>query len=269
MIKGYVMLSEDCEASCNGEGRGVAQFCVRFAASNKFRVVKAVRLEHCTPIQSYALRGDCALGVCGSVALIVPVLLVLRRGRNLQLAEYPYAEYPYTIVTIARLTKNTRLPRHDTTYMVRSVCGLHRCGTIGAGDTAGIHNKSANGKQSCPNKFAAPTARQKLYFSLRRAHRDTWKQSLNMGLVPCRLSSIPAQCSNSTWLHSTCEQNTCEEYQRGRSQISACMNRAGRCRWSAGFLRDLTFPSPSHSGAAPRSPHFTLIGSQDFDFKSR
>ncbi|KAJ8888298.1 hypothetical protein PR048_007785 [Dryococelus australis] len=28
-------------------------------------------------------------------------------------------------------------------------------------------------------------------------------------------------------------------------------------------------PLPFHSGAAPRSPHFTLIGSQDFDVKSR
>ncbi|KAJ8889321.1 hypothetical protein PR048_008820 [Dryococelus australis] len=39
-------------------------------------------------------------------------------------------------------------------------------------------------------------------------------------------------------------------------------NRAGRCGWSAGFLGDL--PSPLHSGAAPFSPHFIFIGSQDF-----
>ncbi|KAJ8879877.1 hypothetical protein PR048_020494 [Dryococelus australis] len=31
-------------------------------------------------------------------------------------------------------------------------------------------------------------------------------------------------------------------------------NRAGRYRWSAGFLRDLQFPPPLHSGAAPYSP---------------
>ncbi|KAJ8881598.1 hypothetical protein PR048_018084 [Dryococelus australis] len=40
-------------------------------------------------------------------------------------------------------------------------------------------------------------------------------------------------------------------------------NRAGRCRWSAGFLGDLPFPPSLHSGAAPFSPHFTLIDSQD------
>ncbi|KAJ8890616.1 hypothetical protein PR048_010125 [Dryococelus australis] len=41
----------------------------------------------------------------------------------------------------------------------------------------------------------------------------------------------------------------------------ACGKRAGRRRWSEGFLRNLQFP-PLHS------PHFTLIGSQDLDIKS-
>ncbi|KAJ8896886.1 hypothetical protein PR048_002232 [Dryococelus australis] len=33
----------------------------------------------------------------------------------------------------------------------------------------------------------------------------------------------------------------------------ACGNRAARCRWSAGFLGDLPFPPPLHSGAVPRT----------------
>ncbi|KAJ8881287.1 hypothetical protein PR048_017766 [Dryococelus australis] len=37
--------------------------------------------------------------------------------------------------------------------------------------------------------------------------------------------------------------------------IFACGNRAGRCRWSAGFLDDLPFPQSFHSGAAPHSHH--------------
>ncbi|KAJ8866884.1 hypothetical protein PR048_032746 [Dryococelus australis] len=45
----------------------------------------------------------------------------------------------------------------------------------------------------------------------------------------------------------------------------ACGNRSGRCRWSAGFLGDLPFLPPLHTGAASYSPCFTLIGSQDFD----
>ncbi|KAJ8897534.1 hypothetical protein PR048_002881 [Dryococelus australis] len=47
-----------------------------------------------------------------------------------------------------------------------------------------------------------------------------------------------------------------------------CGNRAGRCHWSVDYLGDLPFPKPLHSGAAPYSPHFTLIGSQDSDAKS-
>ncbi|KAJ8880823.1 hypothetical protein PR048_017294 [Dryococelus australis] len=42
-------------------------------------------------------------------------------------------------------------------------------------------------------------------------------------------------------------------------------NRAGQCRWSAGFLGDLSFPPPLRSDAAPFSPHFILIDSQDAD----
>ncbi|KAJ8875028.1 hypothetical protein PR048_022918 [Dryococelus australis] len=45
----------------------------------------------------------------------------------------------------------------------------------------------------------------------------------------------------------------------------ACRNRAVRWRWSVGFLGDLPFSPSFHSGAAPFSPHFTFIGSQDLD----
>ncbi|KAJ8890317.1 hypothetical protein PR048_009825 [Dryococelus australis] len=49
----------------------------------------------------------------------------------------------------------------------------------------------------------------------------------------------------------------------------ATSHRAGR--WSAGFLGDLPSPPPPrsfHSSAAPYSPLFTLIGSQDFDVRT-
>ncbi|KAJ8872217.1 hypothetical protein PR048_025819 [Dryococelus australis] len=38
---------------------------------------------------------------------------------------------------------------------------------------------------------------------------------------------------------------------------------------AAGFFRDLPFPPPLHSDAAPYSSHFTIIGSQDLDVKIR
>ncbi|KAJ8872208.1 hypothetical protein PR048_025810 [Dryococelus australis] len=41
------------------------------------------------------------------------------------------------------------------------------------------------------------------------------------------------------------------------------------CRWSACFLGDLPFTPPLHSGVAPYSPRFNLIGSQDLAVKSR
>ncbi|KAJ8895573.1 hypothetical protein PR048_000909 [Dryococelus australis] len=54
----------------------------------------------------------------------------------------------------------------------------------------------------------------------------------------------------------------------GDSRIFASRNRGGRCRWSAGFFGDLPIHPPLHSGAAPYSPRFTLIGSQDIDAMS-
>ncbi|KAJ8887700.1 hypothetical protein PR048_013918 [Dryococelus australis] len=45
-----------------------------------------------------------------------------------------------------------------------------------------------------------------------------------------------------------------------RSHIFACGNRAGRRRWSVGFLRDLPFSQPLQSDVAPYPNLFTLIG---------
>ncbi|KAJ8897253.1 hypothetical protein PR048_002599 [Dryococelus australis] len=55
----------------------------------------------------------------------------------------------------------------------------------------------------------------------------------------------------------------------GKPRIFASGNRVGRCRWSAVFLGDLSFPPPFHSHTAPFSPHFALIGSQDLAKKHR
>ncbi|KAJ8866057.1 hypothetical protein PR048_033581 [Dryococelus australis] len=55
----------------------------------------------------------------------------------------------------------------------------------------------------------------------------------------------------------------------GHSQIFACGNRAGRCRWSAGFLGDLQFPPPPSFQRCSTPTSITLIGSQDLAVKSR
>ncbi|KAJ8898013.1 hypothetical protein PR048_003373 [Dryococelus australis] len=52
-------------------------------------------------------------------------------------------------------------------------------------------------------------------------------------------------------------------------RIFASGNRAGRCRWSAGFLGYIPFPPPLPSGTAPYSLQSPIIGSQDLAVKSR
>ncbi|KAJ8870940.1 hypothetical protein PR048_027242 [Dryococelus australis] len=44
--------------------------------------------------------------------------------------------------------------------------------------------------------------------------------------------------------------------------IFAGENRAGRCRWLPGFLGNLPFTQPLHSGVAPSPPHLTVIDAQ-------
>ncbi|KAJ8878521.1 hypothetical protein PR048_019099 [Dryococelus australis] len=55
---------------------------------------------------------------------------------------------------------------------------------------------------------------------------------------------------------------------RGRSRIFARGNRAGRCRWSVGFLGGILFLPALHSGTVPYPTRFILIGSQYLDVKS-
>ncbi|KAJ8874023.1 hypothetical protein PR048_024863 [Dryococelus australis] len=56
---------------------------------------------------------------------------------------------------------------------------------------------------------------------------------------------------------------------RGRFRIFALGDRAGRCRWSPGFLGDLPFPSALHSGVASCTPCLTLTDSLDVGVTSR
>ncbi|KAJ8897325.1 hypothetical protein PR048_002671 [Dryococelus australis] len=49
----------------------------------------------------------------------------------------------------------------------------------------------------------------------------------------------------------------------GHSRIFSCGNRAGRCRWSVGFLKDLPFPSAPSFRAASYSARFTFLSSED------
>ncbi|KAJ8872085.1 hypothetical protein PR048_025686 [Dryococelus australis] len=53
------------------------------------------------------------------------------------------------------------------------------------------------------------------------------------------------------------------DFRRGGYRILELGNRAGRCCWSPGFPGNSPFPPSSHPGAAPCSPQFTYVFSQD------
>ncbi|KAJ8866466.1 hypothetical protein PR048_032309 [Dryococelus australis] len=55
----------------------------------------------------------------------------------------------------------------------------------------------------------------------------------------------------------------------GSLRIFAGGNRAGRCRWSVGFLGDLPFPPTLPFRCCPIRISITLVGSQHLDIKSR
>ncbi|KAJ8889356.1 hypothetical protein PR048_008855 [Dryococelus australis] len=66
----------------------------------------------------------------------------------------------------------------------------------------------------------------------------------------------PACCS----IRLPCQISLATSFHGSRSRNFACGNRCGRCRWSVGFLGNVQFPPPLHSGAASYSPRFTHIG---------
>ncbi|KAJ8871138.1 hypothetical protein PR048_027442 [Dryococelus australis] len=78
-------------------------------------------------------------------------------------------------------------------------------------------------------------------------------------LSPGKLSSaLPTAPTIANWVR----------FQQFPSPPSRIFARAGRCLWLAGFLRDLPFTPPFHSGATPYSSRFTLIVFQHLDVKS-
>ncbi|KAJ8865887.1 hypothetical protein PR048_033410 [Dryococelus australis] len=90
-------------------------------------------------------------------------------------------------------------------------------------------------------------------------------------LIVSHWSRVLQEVSNNAWTNGKTirllPSQTGFDYWRARSRIVARGKRVGRCRWSVGFLGDLPFPPPLHSGAASYSPRLTLIGFQDLNVK--
>ncbi|KAJ8882503.1 hypothetical protein PR048_014314 [Dryococelus australis] len=77
----------------------------------------------------------------------------------------------------------------------------------------------------------------------------------------CEIDETPAAVARR---HANCALTRTGFNPRPGHRIFASENRAGRRRWSAGFIGDIPFPPPLNSGAAPYSLHSPLIGSHDF-----
>ncbi|KAJ8880535.1 hypothetical protein PR048_017005 [Dryococelus australis] len=98
---------------------------------------------------------------------------------------------------------------------------------------------------------------------LSRHSISTWCL-LGAGWPICNVTSVPAlACSPPTYAKRV---QSPAGSPPGFSHVGVVPDDAAGRR---GFLGDLPFPPPSHSGAATSSPHFTLIGSQDLFVKSR
>ncbi|KAJ8894410.1 hypothetical protein PR048_007062 [Dryococelus australis] len=74
---------------------------------------------------------------------------------------------------------------------------------------------------------------------------------------------VKGEFSRNILMYCTSTKASRVRFPAGSPRIFAYGNRDGRCHWLAGFIGDLPFTPPLHSGAAPYSPRPTLIGSQD------
>ncbi|KAJ8866267.1 hypothetical protein PR048_032110 [Dryococelus australis] len=201
-------------------------------------------------------------------------------GNRTQLAAtagYTASEFKYTPPTPPALVILPVHPRQSARHFGDSSCTASLCGATRAACPPGDLYRASQSWYNCPcerlGKNSLPITQAHLLqrarrgegcvFSPRRQPGKTFQRTTRMmTVVPLQTSLGIMQGGEDrpkaqrigfdSWL--------------GHCLISTCGNHAERCRWSGGF-RNLPFPPPLHSCAAPHSPHFTLIGSQDPDVK--
>ncbi|KAJ8866660.1 hypothetical protein PR048_032521 [Dryococelus australis] len=246
--------------------------CKSASGSDSSRAVSAeslidarYRRQDCTPVQRFARRGDENVDAHASVAPSTPTLLGLSRAKFLQPrgslkagCRSPTSEAATTAFTIGAV-----LPTDDVTLLCRrqpaEVLGSLQAGAILTREQA----RHAGCIQACWCIGASPTDTY-----------HTYKQGNAITLL--RIHSTPS--SDAAPWGGRVRQTAAGHLRRGWGEGGAPVTRIGTdsrrgCpqifTWSAGFLEDLPFPPPFHSGDAPYSPLFTLVGSQDLDVKSR
>ncbi|KAJ8865958.1 hypothetical protein PR048_033482 [Dryococelus australis] len=138
-----------------------------------------------------------------------------------------------------------------------------------------LSGRSQRDRSSSSVVYAWTPASSRLFRRRVCRDNDTWLASdLSEAAVTFSTSTLPSAGFKLRTRHGTNYQTCLQCAGVAVAERLACSTPTSRlgiapdgCRWSAGFLGDLPFPPPSHSGAAPFSLYFTLIGSQDLDVK--
>ncbi|KAJ8894500.1 hypothetical protein PR048_007154 [Dryococelus australis] len=142
-----------------------------------------------------------------------------------------------------------------------------------------FHAPLAKGPQRRICRIARQPFHRRTRFDYRRRHASgfalgklrNWRADLSPS-IPVSLVAVFRHCSSSHRLIPT-DNSPPTKANRVRSPAGSLPD---FLMWDSrqtmplvgGFSRGSPFPPPLHSGAAPFSPRFTLIGSQDFDVKS-
>ncbi|KAJ8873683.1 hypothetical protein PR048_024515 [Dryococelus australis] len=317
----------------------------RDAVPCKLHLQQWVRREHCTPVQSLALSGDGALDAHGSIVLIAPALLGLKRGEKLQVdgglkarKQLPVSRAPWhspftdlfdnQLATVSsdlnfqcyydtyasdscRRAKKPELLLEVKTYTATSLwqpvlrswftdevinprfklesvisdneiaftesdlvsyCQLaNQANLLGTIIIRVMELAFPNCADAVTQDFLCIVSFTRCAVLVLASLFLIQKEDKFFLAEGCDFPSASAFLyGGDSWSHYSPPALVSRfRVQLGRSRIFARGHRGGRCRWSAGLSRGSSVPPPFHSGAAPYSPRFALIGSQDLDVKSR
>ncbi|KAJ8868634.1 hypothetical protein PR048_030173, partial [Dryococelus australis] len=240
------------------------------------RWTTASRLWRICPLadRSFALSGDGALDAVGSVALIAYALLGLKRV-DIKSANF-ICEQP--LVGGNDLSRGPRWAgRLRGGRSASWVCNSPgRCPAPGSGWALPLHfpcHTSGTVRRlppscsfalilqaSSPRTFWVAGSRCRVSNNNSSAFAGVYeyivrKRCVSSETVHVNRFTILVGATVSEWLtYSPPTKAIRVQSPAGSLRIFACGNRDGRCRWSSGFIRDLPFPPPFHSGAAPYSP---------------
>ncbi|KAJ8867110.1 hypothetical protein PR048_032973 [Dryococelus australis] len=222
--------------------------------SLKVPYVDVALREHCVPVHCPERRGDGAHVACASVTPIATAIFGQRKEKT-----YPGSEgeiWTALNIEVLRIDEDLR-GNPPTSGIVRRKSSLKYISMRRADVTDNSYKAILRyaslrlGKILASNSSISETSG---YYE-----QHALQSVSNIQVVECKLDTFDIDLP-------VCYLQICEPGQIPGGV--ACSNRAERCCWLMGFLGVLPLPPPFHSGVAPYSPRFTLIGSQDVDGSS-